>query len=197
MLETILSLYVTLMSVIFSGIANMVFCKYPIAQRLTIPMDAGKLLSDGKRLFGQNKTWKGFIGMILFGGLFQVIWGLVLKMIPSLESLNLFYGVYVNSILNNLWIGLLLGLAYVLFELPNSFMKRRLEIKPGQTATNQWKWFFVFIDQADSLLGCALVVALLISISWNQFFGFILLGAVTHIVINQLLYYFKLRKNPF
>ncbi len=197
MLETILSLYITLMSVIFAGIANMVFCKYPIAHRLMIPMDAGKRLSDGKRLFGQNKTWKGFIGMTLFGGLFQVIWGLILKMLPSLEPLNLFYGVFINSILNNLWIGLLLGLAYALFELPNSFMKRRLEIKPGKTATNQWKWFFVFIDQADSLLGCALVVALLIPTSWSQFFGFILLGAGTHIVINQLLYFFKLRKNPF
>ena len=67
MLETILSLYITLMSVIFAGVANMAFCKYPTYQRLNIPMDAGRILSDGKRLFGQNKTWKGFIGMILFG----------------------------------------------------------------------------------------------------------------------------------
>ena len=197
MLETILSLYITLMSVIFAGVANMAFCKYPTYQRLNIPMDAGRILSDGKRLFGQNKTWKGFIGMILFGGLSQIVWGLILKTIPSLESLNLFYDVYANSILTNLWIGLLLGLAYIVFELPNSFMKRRLEIMPGKPANNQWKWFFIFIDQADSLLGCALIVAVLVPISWTQFFGFIILGAGTHIVINQLLYFLKLRKNPF
>ena len=197
MLETILSLYVTLMSVIFAGVANMAFCKYPTYQRLNIPMDAGRILADGKRLFGQNKTWKGFIGMILFGELSQVVWGLILKNSPSLESLNLFYDVYANSILNNLWIGFLLGLAYVVFELPNSFMKRRLEIKPGKPANNQWKWCFIFIDQADSLLGCALVVAVLVPISLAQFFGFILLGAGTHVVVNQLLYWFKLRKNPF
>lgn len=197
MLETTLSLYVTLLSVIFAGIANMVFCKYPTYPWLNIPMDSGRILSDKKRLFGQNKTWKGFIGMIVFGGLSQIIWGIVLKTVPSLESLNLFYDVYANSILTNLWIGLLLGSAYVVFELPNSFMKRRLEIEPGKTAKNQWKWFFVFIDQADSLLGCALVVALLIPISFSQFLGFIILGAGTHIVINQLLYVLKLRKNPF
>lgn len=197
MLEMILSLYVTLMSVIFSGVANMVFCKYPTFSRLTIPMDAGKILADGKRLFGQNKTWKGFMGMVLFGSLAQLFWGLILKTTPSLESLNLFYKVFANSILNNLWIGFLLGLAYVVFELPNSFMKRRLEIKPGKTAVNHLKWFFIFIDQADSLLGCALVVAVLVPISWTQFFGFIILGAGTHVVVNLLLYCFKLRKNPF
>lgn len=197
MLETILSLYVTLMSVIFAGIANMVFCKYPTYQRLNIPMDSGRVLSDGKRLFGQNKTWKGFFGMIFFGGISQIVWGLVLTAIPALQSLNLFYEVYANTVVTNLWIGLLLGLAYVVFELPNSFMKRRLAIKPGKTADNQWKALFVFIDQADSLLGCALVVAALVPISWSQFFGFIILGAGTHIVINQLLYVLKLRKNPF
>ena len=93
------------------------------------------------------------------------------------------------------WIAI--GFSLCRFELPNSFMKRRLAIKPGKTADNQWKALFVFIDQADSLLGCALVVAALVPISWSQFFGFIILGAGTHIVINQLLYVLKLRKNPF
>ncbi|MCD5003111.1 CDP-archaeol synthase [Enterococcus saccharolyticus] len=185
------------MAVIFAGVANMVFCKLPIARRFTIPMDGGKTLSDGKRLFGENKTWKGFIGMMILGSLSQIIWGLCLTIVPSLEQYNLFYAAYKNVWQTNSWIGLLLGFAYVLFELPNSFMKRRLDIRPGKTAENRWKWLFVFIDQADSLLGCALVVALLVPITWQQFLGIILVGSGTHIIVNQVLFRFHLRKNPF
>lgn len=195
--EFLLTLYITLMAVIFAGVANMVFCKSSIAHQLAIPMDGGTKLSDGKRLFGENKTWKGFIGMMILGSLSQIVWGLCLTMVPSLEKYNLFYVVYKNSWQTNLWFGLLLGLAYVLFELPNSFMKRRLDIRPGKTADNRWKWLFIFIDQADSLLGCALVLALFVPITWQQFLGIILVGSGTHILVNQVLFRFHLRKNPF
>lgn len=195
--EFVLSLYMTLMAVIFAGIANMAFCKSGVLNNLYIPMDQGKKLKDGKRLFGDNKTWKGFLGMILFGGIFQIFWGFLLKFFPYLESLNLFYTQYNNSVINNLWIGLLLGFAYVLFELPNSFIKRRLAIQPGKPAEDRWKWLFVFIDQADSLVGCGLILAILVPISFQQFIGCIVIGFGTHILVNQFLYRMKLRKNPF
>ena len=58
-------IYATLMSVILAGVLNMVFVKFRCCQKLNRPMDGGICLSDGKRLFGDNKTWKGFFGMIL------------------------------------------------------------------------------------------------------------------------------------
>jgi len=36
----------------------------------------------------------------------------------------------------NALVGFALGFAYVLFELPNSFIKRRLDIAPGKQANN-------------------------------------------------------------
>ena len=47
-----------------AGAANMAFVKAPLLSRLSRPMDGGVVLRDGKRLFGDNKTWKGFFGMI-------------------------------------------------------------------------------------------------------------------------------------
>ena len=158
-------------------------------------MDAGLILKDGKRLFGANKTWKGFFGMIVWGALAQILWGLLLKGIPSLEKLHLVYAFYENTVLFNLVLGAFLGLAYVLFELPNSFIKRRLEISEGKTAENGWKWTFIWIDQIDSLIGCIIFLLFYIPLSWQQMLGILILGAGTHIGVNRLLYWAKLRKN--
>ena len=51
----------------------------------------------------------------------------------KLEHLNFFYINHENTLVYNLLIGFLLGLFYALFELPNSFLKRRLGIKEGKT----------------------------------------------------------------
>lgn len=196
-MQTVLSMYVTLLSVILAGILNMIFCKSAVMNFANKPMDGGKYLRDGKRLFGANKTWKGFFGMILFGILSQVIVGWLSRYSSSMEQLNLFYQVEPNTLRTNTVIGFWLGLAYVVFELPNSWLKRRLNIAPGRTAKDAAKWWFVVIDQIDSLFGCALVVASFVSISLGHYLAFVGLGGVTHIVINQLLYQLKLRRNRF
>lgn len=196
-MRTILSMYITLLAVILAGVLNMIFCKSSVINFANKPMDGGKVLSDGKRLFGDNKTWKGFFGMIVWGILSQILVGQWLQLSSPLEHLNLFYQMESNTLSFNAVIGFWLGLAYVIFELPNSWLKRRLNIAPGRTATNAWKWFFVVIDQIDSLFGCALVVAYFVPISLRHYLSFVGLGGVTHLVINQLLFLLKLRRNRF
>ena len=51
----------------FVGVIHMVLIKLPVLNSLLAPVDAGITLKDGKRLFGDNKTWKGFISMPLGG----------------------------------------------------------------------------------------------------------------------------------
>lgn len=196
MLKTILMMYVTTAPAILSGIMVMVWCKLPILKALSKPMDFGKNFVDGKRIFGDNKTWKGLLGYIIFNMLIAVLWGLLCKN-PSMGSLNYFYQNHENTLIFNLLIGLLLGLGYALFELPNSFLKRRLDITPGKTLKGFMKGFFVFLDQADSVFGCALVVWLFYPLGILKYLLFVVIGAVTHIVFNMLLYFAKLRKNMF
>lgn len=196
MLRTIGMMYVTLIPTVLAGIVVMIWCKLPILKAIAKPIDCGKNFLDGKRLFGDNKTWKGMLGYLIFNTLFSVLWGLVCTN-QSLGSLNFFYQYHENTLTFNLLIGVLLGLGYSLFELPNSFLKRRLDITPGKTLKGFWKVFFVFLDQADSVFGVALVVWLFYPLGIGLYFLYVLIGAATHLLLNMMLYFMHLRKNMF
>ncbi len=91
---------------------------------------------------------------------------------------------------------LCLGFAYCLAELPNSFLKRRLGVKEGQTS-QKFKLFFIIFDQADSVLGCLMAYALLVPIDGNTFLGTMFVGTFIHLIFNYSLFRLKVRKNPF
>lgn len=196
MKQTLGNIYISLAPVIMAGILNMVWVRLKLGNRLTVPMDGGRVLTDGRRLFGDNKTWKGFWGMVILGILTGLLWGAFLKG-RTLERMNLFYLVRDNS---PAWSGLtggLSGLCYALAELPNSFLKRRLDIRPGKNPRGLWKPVFIFLDQADSVIGCLLLIRLVYPYDFRFFLVAVLAGAATHLVINMLLYFLKLRKNMF
>lgn len=140
------------------------------------------------RWFGMNKTWRGFVVMLL------ATWPGVLlaQRLESLFDLNTPLLTQTSS-----WpLALVLGLGYCLAELPNSFVKRRLGVKEGQTSS-RYKWLFVIFDQADSAIGCMIAYKFLIPISALTFVGTIVFGTVMHLVINVSLYQVGIRKNPF
>ena len=197
MLIKIAPIYISLMPMIFTGILNMIWCRVPVFKTINKPIDNRKSLRDGNRVFGNNKTWKGFAGYIVFAVICTVVWGLICGNVRYLLQNNYFYVYHENRMPYNLIMGALLGLAYALFELPNSFIKRRLGIEEGKPAKGITKWVFVFFDQADSIFGCVLVLCLVYRMTVPAYFGYVLIGAATHIVINILLYFARLRKNPF
>lgn len=192
----IAKMYITLISPIISGIVNSIFCKTKYLKILNKPIDFGKNFTDKKRIFGDHKTWKGLFGYIILNIIFSVIFGYIWN-ITNLEKYNFFYINHENTLLFNILIGFLLGLGYSLFELPNSFIKRRLDIKPGKTIKGFKKIFFIIFDQADSVFGVALVVWLFYPIGIWIYLFYILLGTVTHLLVNMLLYFLHLRKNMF
>ena len=51
MMKTILTMYITMMPVILAGISNMVVVKRNWFKKRAKPMDGGKELKDGKRIF--------------------------------------------------------------------------------------------------------------------------------------------------
>ena len=191
----IIKMYITLLSSIFAGLVNSIFCKSNILDFLKIPMDFNKRLYDNKRIFGDNKTWKGFFGYIVFNIIFSCIFGFIWE-ITNLEHLNFFYMNYTNTFTYNLLIGFLLGSFYALFELPNSLIKRGLDIEPGKT-NNKYRLLFIILDQADSIFGVALVVWMFYPIGIRVYLLFIVVGTITHLLINMFLYFLHLRKNMF
>ena len=186
-------MYVTMMPVILAGILNMCFVKTSLYRKWMLPIDRGKVGKDGKRLLGDNKTWGGFFGMIVFAMISQCVWGVVCD--KWLKGWNYIYDYQPNVLFWNLLFGALFGFAYVLFELPNSYLKRRLDIPAGKTVSGKKGKLFFVIDQVDSLFGVGIVLACLYPMPFWQYILYVLLGAVTHIGVNLILYCLKIRKN--
>ncbi len=196
MVDAVLEIYVSLAPVIIAGILNMVWCTTSLAPKLNRPLDNRAVLRDGRRVFGDNKTWKGLLGMVVLGAVAFVLWSLLVQG-TSLVQWDLFHQRHAATLAYDAFAGALLGLAYALFELPNSFLKRRLAIAPGKESAGPRKWLFIVLDQIDSVVGVAVVLAILASISALFFLGLILVGGITHILLNMALFAVGLRRNRF
>ncbi|MCL2089644.1 MAG: CDP-archaeol synthase [Micrococcales bacterium] len=188
-------MYATLAPGIFAGVLNMVWCTLPVAAPLSRPIDGGRTWR-GRRLLGDNKTWKGLAGMVVLGMVCTVVWGWVCDALPRLEPLTYFYRSHDNTLAYNVVVGLAIGAAYALFELPNSFLKRRRGVAPGRGPGSGWGAGFVVLDQIDSVVGMVLVVACVYPMSLGFFGLYVLVGGVTHVALNLALFAARLRRNP-
>ncbi|MCL2106663.1 MAG: CDP-archaeol synthase [Oscillospiraceae bacterium] len=173
LLKFIGHIYVLILPVIMGGVSNMIFMKLPILLSWRFPMDARKTFR-GKRVFGDNKTWKGFAGMIVFTALSGMLFWSVFD--PSKLLFNLLRGAWI-------------GFAYVLFELPNSFIKRRLDISSGKNGG----LLQTFFDQSDSVFGIVLLYPLVYPLSLKEALGILVILTTTHYLINILLFHLKLK----
>lgn len=192
MLEDIVRLYTSLAPVIVGGVLTSVVSSYQLFSRLDKPLDGGMVFKDGRRLFGPSKTYRGALSYIILTALCMAIWGLI----KNVEPYNMFYTYHQNTLLYDLGVGALLGAAWVAGELPNSFMKRRLSIGQSHQLAGLKKISLIALDQADSIIVVVLVIAIFYPLQITQYCLFVIVGALTHLMFNYLLYIAKLRKNP-
>lgn len=164
----------------FSSISNYTVLYYDWLPTLKRPISAP--------LFGANKTWRGLISLSLLG----VAGGYIAYMVESLLMNSSHY-----TLSNFYWIGALQGMAWALGELPNSWLKRRAGILPGETLTTGFKGkFFIFLNQVDSPLACSLVAWLSFDMTALQLIFVIAFGTFLHFYVNHMLYRLGIRKSP-
>nr|WP_298418330.1 CDP-archaeol synthase [uncultured Kordia sp.] len=161
---------IVLLPLLISNVIHMLVIKKDIFQWLTYPIS--------KKLFGINKTWRGFVFV-------PVMNAFVLQFINFIFSFNLDAAFY---------LGFALGFGYMLFELPNSFMKRRLGIQAGAQATSN-KIGFALLDKMDSAFGVNLVYFSLGFIAWKYAVLLFVCSSFTHIIISQLLVQLHIKKS--
>ena len=122
-------------------------------------------------LFGANKKWRGLISLPLTN--------IISVFCLQVFEIN-FWPVSQNVILfshfNCLEYGLLVGFIFNLSELPNSFIKRRLNIPPGDESSK----VFYFVDHMDSTYG--------VLILWYLYFKFPLHLIATGVLVTPLLF---------
>ena len=131
-----------------------------------LPMDLGKSFPDGKRIFGDNKTFRGFLSGLIIGSIVGVF-GYVLF------SENLFAIAFSASA------GALLG------DLAGAFLKRRLGIRPGGALPG--------VDQLDFVVGALLLVAPFYRISWAAVAILLLVTPPIHFLTNATAYRLRLK----
>jgi CDP-2,3-bis-(O-geranylgeranyl)-sn-glycerol synthase len=131
-------------------------------------MDFGKNFYDGKRIFGNNKTFRGFF------------FGLAIGIFVGLIECMFFHFPILFSVLTPL--GALLG------DLTGAFFKRRLGIAPGG--------LLPVVDQVDFVVGAIVFSIPLALASWELAVTVLLITPPIHLFTNFLAYKMKLKSNP-
>ena len=162
MTDTINLLWLAL-SLFLAGIIEAFLWKtYPF-QVLNIPIQP--------EWFGANKKWRGLISLPLAMLLSVYLLKLIETVFPALAQQHI-----ALSNFNLVEFGLLVGFVFNLAELPNSFIKRRLAIPPGDESSK----VFYFVDHMDSTYG--------VLILWYVYFHFPLHFIVTGLIVTPLLF---------
>lgn len=176
-----------ILPIVLGGLCNMIFVKSPLLAGLKVPLDGGRNWRDGKRWFGDNKTVKGFIGMIVFTALWFGVFHHLAQVSELAHAWSLIpYRSF--SAAAALGYGALWGFGYVLAELPNSFIKRRFDIAPGKISQGAARPVFTFFDQADSVLGCSLAMLVFYAPPWPLLLAITAVAVAVHFAMNFLLY---------
>ena len=140
-------------------------------------------------LFGANKTWRG---MVLMPSLTAIgaclLW-------PA-EQLWQQLGWVSPFAASPLWLaGLCGGLGYVLAELPNSLIKRRLGIAAGATPEKNRR-LFLAMDQLDSAFGAALAYMIVPGIGVGVALCYVLSFPLVALAVKRLLFLAGLKAQP-
>lgn len=168
-----------LLPVLLGGISHVVVIKRNFWPALAaLPIDGG-LSWRARRLFGANKTVRGLLVMPGATAACNVLWALATGATAQPWNHSARASEPASLAMAALWGGLL-GLGYVLGELPNSAIKRQLDIDPGMPAQGILGRLFWAIDQMDSLVGVAVVAALLAPLPWAVFLLLACLTLVVH-----------------
>jgi CDP-2,3-bis-(O-geranylgeranyl)-sn-glycerol synthase len=139
-------------------------------------MDFGRNFIDGRRIFGNNKTFRGFF----FGWVVGFFVGIMEGFVFGFDKVPVLLSVLIP-------LGGLLG------DLTGAFIKRRLDIAPGG--------LLPVVDQIDFVVGAVVFSLPLALINWQglscQLIVVVLLiTPPIHLFTNFLAYKLKLKKHP-
>ena len=171
--------------VVLGGLAHVAVIRLDLLPSLArIPLDGG-LTFRGRPLFGPNKTLRGLLVMITATALGSLV-------LAHLGSVGL--AAVEPQIRWPLGWGACLGLGYLLGELPNSFLKRQLDVPPGGEALGRGRLLFSFLDQADSLVGVVLVARCITPLPCPVMAWLLVLGLVIHPLVGLLMIQLGLKR---
>jgi len=168
-----------------AGCLHTAWLKSSWSLRLAIPLDFGLKLR-GRHIFGANKMVRGFVMIVPAGG------------ISFLLLSALFQGPWILSPLQYGGLGAVAGLGFMLGELPNSFIKRQLDILPGASPIGMpAKSVCFLIDRTDSILGMLIAIRFFVPLPWLAWIVVLGAGACIHASFSIVMYRLAIKARPF
>jgi hypothetical protein len=135
---------IELLPVLGAPVAHAPVLRWDLLRGLARPIDGGARVR-GRRVFGDNKTWRGAV--VMSAG--------VVGASVALSRFDWFRRRLPDRLLSEgpVVYGALLAAGTVAGELPNSFVKRQLGIEPGGRRWTPGGVVLVVVDQADFVGG--------------------------------------------
>ncbi len=139
------------------------------------PIDFGRTLSDGERLFGDGKTWRGLVGGTLSGALLGLLLTLPFPAVAPTSTWSF------GDVGTAFGASAVLAFGALLGDLGGAFLKRRMHKPRGAKAPG--------LDQYDFVVGALLVSLAIPAWSVPRFFaGDALLGLIAIVAITPALH---------
>jgi CDP-2,3-bis-(O-geranylgeranyl)-sn-glycerol synthase len=174
---------------VIAGMAQTAWFVAPLSQRLAWPIDGGATFR-GRRLFGANKTVRGFVGMVPAAAL-------AFALVAAMTRDPAAAGLWPLPISGYLLLGACAGFGFMAGELPNSFVKRQLGVAPGDRARSPWIAPVQFVvDRIDSGVGMLIAVSLVSPTPPVTWLLVLAIGPTFHWAFSVAMFYLGLKARP-
>lgn len=161
-----------------------------------IPLDGG-LTFRGRRLFGDNKTLRGFVVMVPAAGLAFLLLAWAIEVFFGSDGGVVAAGLWDLEVWQYGLLGLWTGFFFMAAELPNSFLKRQLGVAPGAApARPAAKVLCFLLDRFDSMIGLLGSAAIFVPTPWQLWLGLFVVGSFVHWLFSVLLYRLGVKPRP-
>jgi CDP-2,3-bis-(O-geranylgeranyl)-sn-glycerol synthase len=168
-----------------SFLAHAPVIRFDLLAFLKQPVDGGATFR-GRRILGDNKTWRGLLVMsagVVAAAVLLARWPWYwAKLPPEIRSAG------------SLSFGVLLGAGAVLAELPGSFLKRQLDIAPGAQRRSLAGRLISVWDQGDFVVGAWIALLPIWTMTWRQAAASFVVVSAIHLAISGVGYALGIRK---
>lgn len=173
-----------------AGVVQVLWLRSPRSAPLALPLDGG-VRWRGRRLLGEHKTLRGFVAMVPAAGAAFALLGAVRDALPAWLAAGLWPMTPAELFLLGAWA----AFWFMAGELPNSFLKRRWGVAPGEVpSVGVRRALCLALDRVDSILAMLIALSLAVPLAWLTWLYVLVLGAGVHLLFSALLCLARVKK---
>lgn len=177
---------------VLAGLLQSLWLRSRVSQVLAIPLDGGRTFR-GRPILGENKTLRGFVVMIPAAALAFAAVAIVVSLPRGVPPATLWQLTPAGYAALGAWA----GFGFMAGELPNSFVKRRFGILPGQAPASSLTAAICFtIDRTDSIVGMLAAVTVAVPTPWMTWVLVLVLGPLIHWLFSWWLFQMGVKRRP-